>query len=53
MRKLLNDQPMRTAIGASGQRLVAENYTWAKCAASYLDVYRSCFATAGRIPYSV
>ena len=48
IRTLLNDEPMRRAMGASGQRLVASKYTWEKCAASYLDVYRSCLHHNGR-----
>jgi glycosyltransferase involved in cell wall biosynthesis len=42
IRALLNNEPMRKAMGASGQRLVADKYTWEKCAAGYLEVYSSC-----------
>ncbi|MBV8056299.1 MAG: glycosyltransferase family 4 protein [Deltaproteobacteria bacterium] len=42
MRTLLADEAMRTAMGACGQRLVADNYTWEECAARYLAVYKSC-----------
>jgi glycosyltransferase involved in cell wall biosynthesis len=48
IRTLLSDEPMRTAMGANGQQLVASKYTWEKCAASYLDVYRSCLPDTGR-----
>lgn len=50
IRMLLNDAAMRTTMGASGQRLVASNYTWEKCAASYLDVYRSCLRDTAAKP---
>jgi glycosyltransferase involved in cell wall biosynthesis len=40
-------------MGASGQRLVTENYTWAKCAASYLEVYSSCAGKARRNPGAI
>jgi len=50
MRTLLADEAMRTAMGARGRRLVADNYTWEKCAAKYLAVYRSCVRTAAAIP---
>jgi glycosyltransferase involved in cell wall biosynthesis len=45
IRTLLSDEARRTAKGARGQRLIAENYTWEKCAAEYLAVYRSCLSS--------
>jgi len=42
IRTLLNDEAMRSAMGVRGQGLVADTYTWEKCAARYLAVYRSC-----------
>jgi len=45
MRTLLADETMRTAMGARGRQLMTDNYTWGKCAARYLDVYRSCVRT--------
>ncbi len=42
IRRLLANERMRTEMGAAGQRLVAANYTWEKCAAGYLDVYQAC-----------
>ena len=50
IRMLLNDQTMRTAMGASGQQLVASKYTWEKCAASYVDVYESCLRDTATKP---
>ncbi len=48
LRRLLDDEPMRIAMGGRGKRLVAEKYTWEKCAASYLDVYRRCLQNESR-----
>jgi len=42
MRTLLTDEAKRKAMGARGQQLVAHNYTWEKCAARYLQVYKAC-----------
>jgi glycosyltransferase involved in cell wall biosynthesis len=50
IRTLLADDPMRAAMGARGQRLVSENYTWEKCAAKYLAVYESCLSDKHRTP---
>jgi glycosyltransferase involved in cell wall biosynthesis len=47
IRKLLTDEPMRREMGARAQRLAAANFTWAKCAADYLTVYRKCLRTGG------
>jgi glycosyltransferase involved in cell wall biosynthesis len=44
IRSLLADDERRIAMGACGQRLVADNYTWEKCAARYATVYRSCLS---------
>jgi glycosyltransferase involved in cell wall biosynthesis len=49
MRTLLTDEAMRTAMGTRGRRLVADNYTWEKCAARYLAVYSSCARTPATI----
>jgi len=48
IRRLLTDEAMRRAMGARGQRLAADNYTWEKCAAKYLAVYDSCLRDTGR-----
>jgi glycosyltransferase involved in cell wall biosynthesis len=48
IRRLLADEAMRTAMGVCGQRLVADKYTWEKCAARYLAVYRSCLSDSHR-----
>jgi glycosyltransferase involved in cell wall biosynthesis len=45
LRLLLSDEAMRRAMGARGRQLVADSYTWEKCAAGYLAVYRSCVRT--------
>jgi glycosyltransferase involved in cell wall biosynthesis len=45
IRTLLADEARRTAMGTRGRRLVTDNYTWDKCAARYLAVYRSCLST--------
>jgi glycosyltransferase involved in cell wall biosynthesis len=48
IRRLVANEEMRTAMGARGQQLVADNYTWEKCATRYLAVYRSCLADTRR-----
>jgi phosphatidyl-myo-inositol dimannoside synthase len=48
IRALLANDAMRRAMGAHGQRLVTENYTWEKCAARYLAVYKSCVSSSYR-----
>jgi glycosyltransferase involved in cell wall biosynthesis len=50
IRKLLTDEAIRRVMGMRGQRLVADNFTWEKCAASYLAVYESCL---GKSPPAV
>ena len=50
MRTLLTDEAMRRAMGTRGRRLVADNYTWEKCAARYLAVYRSCARMSAATP---
>jgi glycosyltransferase involved in cell wall biosynthesis len=42
IRTLFKDEAMRQAMGSRGGRLVADNYTWEKCAARYLAVFESC-----------
>ncbi len=48
IRTLLANEATRTAMGARGQRLVADSYTWEKCAARYVAVYRSCLDSTAR-----
>jgi glycosyltransferase involved in cell wall biosynthesis len=42
IRALCEDDGMRRAMGLRGRRIVADNYTWEKCAARYLAVFESC-----------
>jgi glycosyltransferase involved in cell wall biosynthesis len=42
IRVLFENDGMRRAMGLRGRRLVADNYTWEKCAARYLTVFESC-----------
>ena len=49
IRTLLTDEAVRKAMGTRGQRLVADNYTWAKCAGRYLAVYESCLGISQRM----
>jgi glycosyltransferase involved in cell wall biosynthesis len=46
LQALLADEALRRSMGARGQRLVADKYTWQKCAAEYLEVYQSCLRVA-------
>ncbi len=50
LRMLLADEARRTTMGKRGQQLVANNYTWEKCAARYMAVYRSCLRDSRRTP---
>jgi glycosyltransferase involved in cell wall biosynthesis len=53
IRMLLADETRRTRMGKRGQQLVADNYTWEKCAARYMAVYRSCLRGSHRTPGAI
>jgi glycosyltransferase involved in cell wall biosynthesis len=53
IRMLLADEARRTTMGKRGQQLVADNYTWEKCAARYMAVYRSCLRGSHRTPGAI
>lgn len=42
MRRLLGDAEARRAMGERGRHEVLARYTWSKCAAGYLEAFRSC-----------
>jgi glycosyltransferase involved in cell wall biosynthesis len=50
IRKLLADPARRTAMGERGQQLLADKYTWSRCAARYLTVFESCIAAPSPAP---
>ncbi len=37
---LLSDRSLRNRLGINGRKFVSENFTWDKCAAGMLNVYR-------------
>ena len=50
IRTLLADPAMCTAMGERGRQLLADKYTWSKCAAGYLTVFESCIPAPAPVP---